>query len=195
MKTVYILALALIAAAPAPAGAQPSGSARLESLQGSLIIMTGDDRGVPARIWAKGNNTRTELNNGRQTAATIQLGDAMYTYVDGSKKAGTKRLLAPGLGSMGLIRQIEEIRAKGKKQTSEMIDGVRYDKFEYDVNRGETAVVYLSAETSLPRIWFSVIKPVDKDASVMRMIYRDMQANVAIPDALFRLPADVAFEE
>ena len=96
---------------------------------------------------------------------------------------------------MVTTRQIEEVRAKGKKQTPEVIDGVRHDKYEYDLNRGETAIVYLSAETSLPRIWLSVIRSADGGASVMKMVYRDMQANVAIPDALFRLPADVAFEE
>lgn len=196
MKIVYIVALALMAGVPALADEQPSNAAKLESLQGTLVIMMSEDRGVPARIWAKGNNTRTELSDGKQTAVTIQLGDVMYTYVEGSKRTGTKRHMGTGLGSMGFIRQIEEIRAKGKKQIPEEIDGVRYDKYEYDLSGREAmAVVYLSAETSLPHIWLSVIKSGENDASVLKMVYRDMKANVEISDELFKPPADVAFAE
>jgi outer membrane lipoprotein-sorting protein len=199
MKTAYVapvVALALAAAMPVFASQQTSGSAKLESLRGTLITMVSEDRGIPARIWAKGNNTRTELTDGRQKTVTIQLGDTMYTYLEGSTKPGMKQYLGRGLGSMGLIRQIEEIKAKGKQQTPEEIEGVRYDKYEYESNdRREVAVVYLSADTSLPRIWLSLVKAGEKDVSVLRMHYRDMQANVEIPDELFKLPPDVTFSE
>jgi hypothetical protein len=97
---------------------------------------------------------------------------------------------------MGVIKPIEEIKAKGKKQDSEQGEAGRYDKYEYNVNGPEEmAVVYLSAETSLPRIWLSVVKTGDKEASLLRVQYRDLKANVDIPDDMFKLPPDVTFSE
>lgn len=195
MKIARIVALMLMAAVPVLGDQQPSGSAKLESLHGTMVMMISDDEGVPAKLWAKGNNTRVELTHGNQKVITIQFGDTMYTYIEGSR-TGTKQHLGSGLGSMGLIKQIEEILAKGKKEGSEKIEGVRYDKYVYGSPEDrEMAVVYLSPETSLPRIWLSAVKTDDKTASLLRMHYRDMNANVGIPDEMFKLPPDVTFSE
>jgi len=161
-----------------------------------MITMISDQEGLSSKIWAKGNNVRAELTYDQKKAVSIQLGDTVYTYIEGSKQTGSKKHLGSGLGAMGLIKQIEEIKAKGKKQGSVKIEGIVCDKYEYDVNApGERAVVYLSASTSLPRTWVSVVQLADTPASVLRMHYRDLKANVDIPDNMFKLPANVTFLE
>lgn len=195
MKTTCLVALALLATVPALGGQQPSGSEELKSLHGTQITMTSDSEGMSSQIWAKGNNLRLEMTVGNQKAISIQLGDTLYTYVEGSK-AGTKQPLGRGLGSMGLIRQIEEIKARGKKEGSQELEGVRYVEYKYDVNfPAEAADAWLSATTSLPRIWFSVVRTADSTASGLRMVFRDMVANPDIPDDMFKLPPGVTFSE
>ena len=80
----------------------------------------------------------------------------------------------------------EEIKSWGNKQGSEEIEGELYDIYQYDVNAPQaTDLVYLSRESSLPRLWISVVQT-DKDTpEAARIIYRDMEANVEIPDHYF----------
>jgi hypothetical protein len=111
-------------------------------------------------------------------------------------KTGTKQHFTSAFASMGLIKQIEEIKANGKQQGSEEIDGVRYDKYEYgSLQDGEMVVVVLSSGTSVPRMWLTAVKTGNNTASLVRTIYRDMSVNVDIPDHTFALPADVMFSE
>ena len=193
---IAALVVAVAAAAPVRGDPQPPDPPKLESLRGTMITIISEDMTFPAKIWAKGNTTRLDVTQGQQTAISIQLGDTLYTYLQGSKEMGRKQHLGTGLASMGLIKQIEEVKAKGKKQGVEQIEGLRYHKYEYDVNApGEMAVVYLSAETSLPRLWVSTIQTADKDTSLMQMFFRDLKANVPIPDSMFKLQAGVTFSE
>ena len=53
----------------------------------------------------------------------------------------------------------------------------------------------LEAKTSLPKDWLSIVKNGDGPAIAARTIYRDMQANVDVPDDLFELPKGVEFTE
>ncbi len=196
LKCARIAALVVAAAAPGRGGLQLPDPPKLESLRGTVIYIMSEDMTFPAKIWAKGNAMRVDVTQGHQTTISIQLGDTLYTYLQGSQEMGRKQYLGTGLGSLGLIKQIEEVKAKGKKQGVEQIEGLRYDKYEYDVNApGEMAVVYLSVKTSLPRLWVSTIQTADKDTSLMQMFFRDLKANVPIPDSMFKLPAGVTFSE
>jgi outer membrane lipoprotein-sorting protein len=160
-----------------------------------MITMVSEDEGVPMEIWAKGDNLRAEASDGERKVITIQRGDTSYTFAPDSTK-GHKMRVEEGLGSMGLVKQIAEIKAKGKREGAQELEGVVYDKYNYDVDAPqEWAVVFLDAKTSLPRYWISAVRTGEKTASAVRMVYRDMEANVEVADALFELPENVTFEE
>lgn len=195
MKTLALFALTTIGAVPLLTGQHSTDSSKLESLQGTLITEIRKGVGLPAKVWAKGNNTRLEMAADKQKVITLQLGDTMYTYTEGSR-TGKKERIKAGLGAMGLIKQIEDVKAKGKKDSSQEIEGVLYDKYVYgEIGRGEMAVVFLSAKTSLPRIWLSTVMIDEKTASLLTTYYRDMKANVDISDDMFKIPRDVRFSE
>lgn len=93
-----------------------------------------------------------------------------------------------------MIRQIEDVKRIGKKQESLQIEGELHDIYLYDVNiPEESAVVYLSRETLLPKLWISIIRTKPDSAEGLRMILRDLEANVDIPDNLFDVPMDIEF--
>ena len=56
-------------------------------------------------------------------------------------------------------------------------------------------MVYLSRQTSLPRMWISVIQTGPHEAEAKRIIYRNMEANIDIPDRFLDIPDDVRFIE
>lgn len=179
---------------------ESSDSSKLASLHGTMITDMPEGLGVPARIlvtkiWAKGNNVRSEITSNKQKVITIQLGDTMYTFEEGSR-TGVKEHMGAGLAAMGLIKQIEQVKAKGKKIDSREIEGVLYDKYVYGENYPQAmAVVFLSAKTSLPRKWVSIIKIDEKNTSTVKSYYRGMKAIVEISDEMFTLPPKVKFSE
>jgi outer membrane lipoprotein-sorting protein len=174
---------------------QPSQPTKLESLRGTLIMMMNETEGVASKLWAKGNNTRVDFTGTRGvTVTTIQRGDTMYTFDEISAK-GKKERIPEGLATKGLVKQIEEVKKNGKKVESAEIDGETYEIYQYAVSSEELVVVMLSARTSLPRIWTSAIRTGLNRTSSLTMKYRDMEANVNVPDDLFKLPANVKFSE
>lgn len=191
MKFAQATLVGLLAAAFAIA--QEPVPPELTSLHGTMITMISDDEGVPMEIWAKGDHLRAEASDGDRKVITIQQGSTSYTFAPGLK-TGHKMRVQAGLGAMGLVKQIAEIKAKGKRKGSREIEGVVYDEYNYDVNAPEEwAVVFLDAKTSLPRYWISAVRTGENSASAVRLVYRDMEANVDLPDSLFQLPQDVTF--
>jgi hypothetical protein len=194
MRTAGVITFLLLAAGPV-LGDEPSAVPELTSLHGTMITMISETEGVPAEIWAKGDMLRSETAAGEAKVITIQLGDTMYTFAPGSKK-GHKTKFAAGLASLGLIQQISLVKAKGKREGTQEIEGVAYDKYFYDANAPqEWAVAFLDAKTSLPKYWISAVRTGEKKALAVRMHYRDMEANVEISDDKFELPRDVEFTE
>src|SRR3990172_2210889 len=195
MRTALSIALLLFVAGRATSAEPAAVAPELISLHGTMITMISETEGVPAEIWAKGDKLRAEIAAGDAKVITIQLGDTMYTFAQGSTK-GNKTRFESGLASLGLIQQIAEIRTKGKIDGSQEIEGIVYDEYNYDVNAPrEWAIVFLAAKTSLPGYWISAVQTEEKKAVAVRMHYRDMEANVEVPDALFELPSDVTFSE
>jgi outer membrane lipoprotein-sorting protein len=170
---------------------------KLESLKGTLHIITeeGGRRGtktIATRIWAKGDNTRIEMLVDSEKVISIQRGNTIYVYRDG-EKVGTRHEVS-GLAAMGLVRQIDYIKSKGKITQSEMIKGEIYNHYELrEAFPGGIAEVLLSAKTSLPRTWFSVARMEDGTAYLEEYLYSDVEGNVVLPDQLFELPSEVKF--
>lgn len=54
-------------------------------------------------------------------------------------------------------------------------------------------ILYLSKETSLPRFGISVVQTGKKTAEAIRMVYRELEENLDIPDELFKLPEGIKF--
>ncbi|NNC90763.1 MAG: hypothetical protein HKN82_20085 [Akkermansiaceae bacterium] len=175
---------------------EASGLPPLDSLHGTMITFFGDSEdGLPAEIWAEGNNLRTEVAHDGGVVVSLQLGDTLYTFKDGSK-TGKKKWLGTGLGSMGLINQIAEVKANGIRHGSREINGVEHHEFLYNMDAPQAgAVAHISAETSLPHMWISILNRADDTSSRLTMIYRDLEANVAIPEGTFDLPEGVTFPE
>jgi outer membrane lipoprotein-sorting protein len=193
MNAMFLVALSLVNVAIAQ-GQHPSPPAKLEALRGTLIMMISENEGVSCEIWAAGNSSRSELIKGGIKVTTIQRGDTMYTFDDTSLK-GKKERIKGGLAAKGLVKQIEEVRKNGKKVESREIEGQIYDVYQYSVDSDEIVVAVLSARTYLPRAWVSSLRIGLNRASTVSLIYRDMEANVNIPDDLFKLPANVKFSE
>ena len=195
MKNLTGVAILLTMIAAAVADERATDTAELVSLHGTMITMISEREGLPAEIWAKGNNVRTESERGGQKIISIQLGDTVYTYAKNSVR-GNKTKFAAGLASMGLIKQIAEVRSKGEKQASGELDGVVYDEFLYtEKNPQEWATVNLARKTSLPSTWISAIRTGDKKGIAFRLLYRNMEANVEVPDDLFTIPPGINFTD
>jgi hypothetical protein len=91
------------------------------------------------------------VQDGRKVV-TLQLGDTVYNYIEGATTGKKQRLI--GFAARGFIKQIEEVRTKGKKVRSHQIGAVIYDEYSYEVNLPkEMAAAYLSRTTSLPYMW------------------------------------------
>jgi outer membrane lipoprotein-sorting protein len=190
----FIIVLVVVTGLGARCDAKPGGTSELTSLHGTMITMLSEDKGHAMEIWAKGDNVRAESSDETHKTIIIQLGDTMYTYGTDSKK-GMKQRFASGLASMGLIKQIATIKSKGKKESTREIEGVVYEQYSYEESRDASTDVWFEAKSSLPTIWLSAIKTGDKEISVLKMRYRDMEANVDVADELFKLPRDVTFAE
>ena len=123
---------------------------------------------------------------------SVQRGNTIYVYREG-EKTGTRHEVN-GLAAMGLVRQIEYIKSKAKVTRSELIEGDVYYRYELRDNfPNTTAEVLLSAKTSLPRMWFSVVRTDDGMTYLEEYLYSNMESNVDLPDSLFELPPDVKF--
>ena len=195
MKLFVLIAAILVSFGAAQAAEPARPAAELVSMHGTMITMISDHEGMPMEIWAKGNNLRSEISAGDQKIIVVQLGDTIYTFGPGSKQ-GNKTRFESGLASHGLIEQIALVKAKGKKDSSQVVDGITYDQYAYDVDAPqEQALVLLEAKTSLPKDWVSVVKNGDSEPVAARTIFRDMQANVDVPDDLFALPKGVEFSD
>jgi outer membrane lipoprotein-sorting protein len=185
---------ALLSADAASAQATPP---RLESLKGTLHIITETsgnlgNKTVATQVWAKGNNTRIEMLLDTGKAISVQRGNSIYVYREG-EKTGTRQEVS-GLAAMGLVRQIEYIKSKAKVTRSEVIQGDVYDHYELrDTFPDTTAEVLLSAKTSLPRTWYSIVRTDDGMSYLEEYLYSDMESNVDLPDSLFELPPNVKF--
>lgn len=189
--------MAVALAVPAAPGETPRPGAALHSLQGTVVMITSEGEGLPFRFWAKGPYLRMELAHGPNRVVTLQRSNVVYTYLEGSTNAGTKASLGgPGLASLPLLAQIEEIKARGVKGEPVALAGEPHDRYDYGVHAPqELAVVFLCARTGLPRVWVSSVATAGGERSVLQLHYRDLQANGEIPDRLFQLPAEVVFEE
>ena len=193
MKTVTFLLIAFSAAVHACCAEVKDPLPQLHSLHGTTVMMISEEEGLPFETWAKGDNTRMEVTDNLQKIITIQRGDTIYTYSTGST-SGIKQTCSDGLASMGLIKQIAEVKKHGIYEGAQEIDGVVHHRYRYEVNAPETmAVVLLSTETSLPRYWLSVVMIDDETGEIARTVYRDMEANKEIDDNLFAIPQEVAF--
>jgi hypothetical protein len=146
-------------------------------------------------IWAKGNNVRSEMKEQDQQIVVIQRGDTLYTFSPGNA-TGHRTKFESGLAAHGLVEQIALVKSKGKKDSSKVVNGVEYDQYSYEVDEpAESALVLLEAKTSLPKDWAIVVKHDRGEPELSRTVFRDMQANVEVADALFDLPRDVQFED
>ena len=190
----FIVVLIIVSGLAACCDAKPAEKSELTSLHGTMITMLSEDKGHAMEIWAKGDNVRAESSDDTRKTIIIQLGDTMYTYGTDAKK-GMKQRFASGLASMGLIKQIATIKSKGKKESTREIEGVVYEQYSYEESRDASTDVWFEAKSSLPSIWLSAIKTGEKEISVLKMRYRDMEANVDVADELFKLPRDVIFSE
>lgn len=168
----------------------------LRSLRGRAYVnVTGGDQEHLFEFWAKGNRLRTEeIQNGKKTV-TIQYGDTLYSYTEG-EGIGSTGWLGEGLASLGFINQISEVKTYGERGPSKEIDGVQYHQYTYQRNAPEEITTgYLSATNSLPGIW--TLSELEDDGRVIQrtIAFRDLEANVDIPDRVFHLPKGLTFQE
>jgi len=175
---------------------QPSPVApRLDSMHGTMITMIDSTQGIEMEVWAKADKVRSEIKEGDKMIVVIQLGDTLYTFSPG-RKEGQKTRFDGGLAAHGLIEQIALVKSKGKLDGTQEANEIAYDRYAYEVDAPrEQALVLLEAKTSLPKDWLSIVENGDNKPVASRTIFRDMQANVEVPDSHFELPAEVQFEE
>jgi hypothetical protein len=175
---------------------QPSPVApRLDSMHGTMITLIDEKHGIEMEVWAKADKVRSEIKEGDKMIVVIQLGDTLYTFSPG-RKEGQKTRFDGGLAAHGLIEQIALVKSKGKLDGTQEANGIAYDRYAYEVDApGELAIVLFEAKTSLPKDWLSIVEKGDGKHEASRTIFRDMQANVEVPDSLFELPPEVQFEE
>jgi hypothetical protein len=194
LGVLLLCCCALFSADAASAQAPPP---KLESLQGTLHLIAEADgkhgtKTIATKIWAKGNSTRIEMHLDTGKVISIQRGNTIYVHREG-EKTGTRHEVN-GLAAMGLVRQIEYIKSKAKMTRSEVIDGDVYYRYELRETFPDTAAeVLLSAKTSLPRTWYSVVRTDDGMTYLEEYLYSGMEGNVDLPDSLFELPPDVKF--
>ncbi len=181
----------------ADAATTQSGPPKLESLKGTLHIITEANGNlgtttIATQVWAKGNNTRIEMLLDTAKVISVQRGNTIYVYRE-RENTGTRHEVS-GLAAMGLIRQIEYIKSKAKVTRSELIEGDVYYRYELrETFPDAIADVLLSAKTSLPRTWFSVVRTDDGMTYLEEYLYSGMESNVDLPDSFFELPPDVKF--
>src|SRR5215208_6440863 len=121
MKISSAIGFLLTATMVVSADEQRAGLPALKAFHGTMVTLVSGVEGPPCEIWASADNVRMEYNFGGQKIITIQRGDTLYTYGTDSGQ-GNKTRFETGLASMGLIKQIAEIKAKGKMQGSREID-------------------------------------------------------------------------
>lgn len=146
-------------------------------------------------LWAKGDAVRQEIEFGDDTLIQIQRGERIYSF-SVEDQFGMVVRGRGGLGTLGLVRQIEEIKANGTVvpsqdaffDTSRLIDEADYDVYRYeDRLTGEVVHVALERDDSIPRIWVGLLP----NGNVTVTHYRDMEANVEISDTLFDVPEGI----
>lgn len=123
----------------------------------------------PLQLWAEGNNMHGVMLYEGRLIHTLQLGDTLFTWVDGDRE-GRRRHLGNGLASYGLIRQIERIHSLGTWDRQMTVAGAVYEQYRYTG----------TAQT---------------DGERMTMIFRDAEVNITLPDGVFDLPDRVVFAE
>jgi len=150
------------------------------------------DFATGSEIWAKGDATRQEIEFDGDRMITIQRGELICSFsVDDA--FGMVIRARGGLGAMGLVRQIEEIKAHGTEipsqdaffDASQLPDEAEYDIYRYeDRLTGEVVHVALTKDGAIPRIWVGL----QPNQHVTVTHYWDMEANVDLSDSLFEFP-------
>lgn len=157
----------------------------------------------PFEFWASGNESLSILRLDGSEVRSLQLGDVLYTW-GGSKVKGIKRRLGTGLASLGLIRQIERVRNLGRWVDERVVDGQRYDIYEYEATatgpRGEpyseTVMAAFDSRSGAPKQWISTLTfPATGKASTLIMYFSDVEVNVHVASHLYDLPRNVEFVE
>ena len=173
----------------------------LETLHGTMITAYSNEwppafgeSGTASEIWAKGNSIRSETKFDGTNVVSIQSAGVLYTFVEGDRNGTRQRLPDAALGALGLIQQIEQIKARGTKNGDSILDGIAYDIYIY-ASSVEVAEVHLARQTSLPRKWISVLRSAIGPPKSALMIFREMEGNIPIADELFEIPDDVYFTE
>jgi outer membrane lipoprotein-sorting protein len=193
--------LAVLPAQPVEAAGMPE----LLSLRGEMYtLLPGEPvekdksaKVIKSYIWARDDKMRTETQIGKRTSISIQIGKVIYTYEKGTQTGKIETLAPQSLGSTGIVGQIRRIKKEGFKNefiTDEQT-GERLRKYTYKNLPHEMAIVMLATGTSLPRIWYSTIRVSDSEAQLIKMVYRNMQANIEIPDSYFRLPEGMTWQQ
>lgn len=173
----------------------------LETLHGTVITALSNEwppafgeSGVASEIWAKGNSVRSETKIDSTNVVSLQCDGVLYTFIEGSRNGTRQRLPDAALGALGLIKQIQLIKALGTKRTESGLDGAAYDIYLY-ASSLEAAEVHLSPQTSMPQKWISVLWSASGAPKSALMIFRGMEGNIPIDDELFEIPGDIDFRE
>jgi hypothetical protein len=159
-----------------------------------------------AEIWMSGADSLVE-ERGRGGAKTfvLQLDGEVYVWEEG-KSSGSK--MAAGLAARSgrpphdYVRNVEEIRARGKKVGSENLDGQPCEIFEYESPKGDRGTYWLA--TKLRHFPVKVVLerpmalPYRAEAERrIRLEYRN--SNVRVParrvEAKLALPSGVQFQD
>ena len=85
-------------------------------------------RECPWRFGPRGTTCGRRFRPASEKLIIIQRGDTLYTYGFGSPQ-GEKTRFETGLASHGLIEQIALVKSKGKKDGSQVVEGVTYDQY------------------------------------------------------------------
>lgn len=153
------------------------------------------DSVTESEIWAKGDLVRHDIAYGDGKLIQIQHGELIYSF-SAEDAFGMVIRARGGLGTMGLVRQIEEITAHGTMiphqeaffDTSQLPDEADWDVYRYeDRLTGEVVHVALARDESIPLIWVGLLP----NQNVTVIHYWDMEANVEISDSLFDVPEKI----
>lgn len=173
----------------------------LKTLHGTMITAFSNEwppafgeSGMASEICAKGNSIRSETEIDGTNVVSIQCDGVLYTFVEGHRNGTRQRLPGATLGALGLIKQIQQIKALGTKKGDSVVDGGPYDIYMY-ASSVEVAKVHLSPQTSMPRKWISVLRSESGPPKSALMIFRRMEGNIPIGDELFEIPDDFYFTE
>jgi TonB family protein len=169
----------------------------LESLHGTVLTAYNVNPAISpeelsylsSEVWAKGDFTRYESFDNGTSVIGIQHGELMYSFVEGEPQGVLLRLRG-GIGALGLIRQFELVKSRGENAGTDIVDGVPCEKYVFeDEVTGEQIWALLSQETSIPIVWIGRLP----NGNVTYVFYKDMEANVRIPDEMFEIPAEIDF--